>query len=54
MLPLWQDSTMSMTNTEKTENVYLTLMDQLEHKEGNLSLLDFAFNWTSLHLGILA
>jgi len=38
----------------KTENVYLTLMDQLEHKEGNLSLLDFAFNWTSLHLGILA
>jgi transposase InsO family protein len=34
--------------TGETENIYLTLMDQLEPREGKLNLLDLAFNRTSI------
>lgn len=34
--------------TGETENVYLTLRDKLEPKEGNFNLLNFAFNRTSI------
>jgi hypothetical protein len=36
-------------DSSKTANVYLTLMDKLEPKEGSYNLLDFNFNRTSLN-----